>query len=101
MTPGSVFTIEPGLYVRANTLDVIPDTPANAALKERIAPAVQRYANIGVRIEDDYIVTAGGYDRITADAPRDMDEIERAMAKKRGPSPRNAKQVEAYKKSKP
>ena len=60
-----------------------------------------RYANIGVRIEDDYIVTTGGYDRITADAPRDMDEIEREMAKKRGPSPRDAGQVEAYKKSKP
>ena len=101
MAEGSAFTIEPGVYVRSNTVDVIPDTPANAALKAKIAPAVTRYANIGVRIEDDYIVTTGGYDRITADAPRDMDEIEREMAKKRGPSPRDAGQVEAYKKSKP
>lgn len=98
---GSVFTIEPGLYVRANTVDVIPGTPANAALKAKIAPAVRRYANIGVRIEDDYIVTATGFDRITADAPRDMDEIEREMAKTGGPSARNAALVEAYKKSKP
>jgi Xaa-Pro aminopeptidase len=101
MAEGSAFTIEPGIYVRSTTLAVIPDVPANASLRANIAPAVKRYANIGVRIEDDYIVTAGGYDRITADAPRDMDEIEREMAKKRGPSPRDAAQVEAYKKSKP
>lgn len=98
---GSVFTIEPGIYVRANTVEIIADTPANAALKAKIAPAVKKYANIGVRIEDDYIVTANGFDRITADAPRDMDEIEREMAKRVGPSPRDAAQVEAYKKVKP
>ncbi len=98
---GSAFTIEPGVYVRANTLDVIPDRPANAALKRTIAAAVRRYADIGVRIEDDYIVTATGVDRITAAAPRDMDEIEREMARKDGPAPRDAAQVEAYKKLKP
>jgi len=101
MAEGSAFTIEPGLYVRANTLDVIPDVPANARLKAKIAASVKRYANIGVRIEDDYIVTATGYDRITAGAPRDMDEIEREMALRRGPAARDAAQVEAYKKSKP
>ena len=100
LAEGSVFTIEPGIYVRANTVDIIPDTPANAAFKAKIAPAVKRYANIGVRIEDDYIVTATGFDRITADAPRDMDEIEREMAKPRGPATRDAAQVGAYKKSK-
>jgi Xaa-Pro aminopeptidase len=98
---GSVFTIEPGIYVRANTVDIITDTPANAAVKMKLAPAVKRYANIGVRIEDDYIVTATGFDRITADAPRDMDAIEREMAKKSGPAARDAAQVEAYKKVKP
>ncbi len=101
MAEGSVFTIEPGLYVRANTVDVIPDTPANAALKAKITPAVRRYANIGVRIEDDYVVTATGYDRITAGAPREMDEIEREMARKSGPPARDAAQVDAYRKSKP
>jgi Xaa-Pro aminopeptidase len=101
MVEGSAFTIEPGVYVRANTVDIIPDTPANAALKAKIASTVKRYADIGVRIEDDYIVTATGYDRITAGAPRHMDEIEREMASKDGPSARNPAQVEAYKKSKP
>ncbi len=101
LAAGSAFTIEPGVYVRANTVEIIPDTPANAALKRKIADAVRRYANIGVRIEDDYIVTATGFDRITADAPREIEEIEREMAKKSGPAPRDAAQVEAYKKSKP
>lgn len=101
LAEGSAFTIEPGVYVRANTVDIIPDTPANAALRAKIAPAVKRYANIGVRIEDDYIVTATGFERPTAFAPRDMDEIETEMARKAPISPRDAKQVEAYKTVKP
>lgn len=98
---GSVFTLEPGLYVRATTLDVIPDVPANAGLRAKLASVVPKYANIGVRIEDDYIVTASGHDRITADVPRDIEAIEREMALPVGPAPRNAKQVDAYKRFKP
>jgi Xaa-Pro aminopeptidase len=98
---GSVFTIEPGVYVRANTVDVIPDLPANARFRTAIGSAVHKYANIGVRIEDDYIVTSGGFERITADAPREMEEIEREMAKRAGPAPRNAAIVEEYRKIKP
>jgi Xaa-Pro aminopeptidase len=98
---GSVFTIEPGVYVRANTVDIIPDVAANAALRARIAPAVRKYANIGVRIEDDYVVTASGLDRITADVPRDIDAVEREMAQPTGPAPRNAARVEAYRRLKP
>ena len=93
---GSVFTIEPGVYVRASTLEIIPQTPRNAAFLEKIAPAVKKYANIGVRIEDDYIVTPTGFERITADAPRTIEEIESEMAKKLPPAARDAKQVEAY-----
>jgi len=97
----SVFTIEPGLYVRANTVDIIPDTPRNAAIKAKIAPAVRKYANIGVRIEDDYIVTATGFERITAAAPRTIEEIEREMAR-RGPAlVRDKAMVENYKRIRP
>lgn len=98
---GSAFTIEPGIYVRANTVDLIPDTPANAAIRAKLAPAVRKYANVGVRIEDDYVVTAKGFDRITADAPRDPDVIEREMAKRRGVSARDAGTVDAYRKIRP
>jgi Xaa-Pro aminopeptidase len=78
--PGSAFTIEPGIYVRGDVLDYLPDTPRNRALKARIAPAVQRYRDIGVRIEDDYFVTEQGVERVTAGAPREIAEIEALMA---------------------
>jgi Xaa-Pro aminopeptidase len=98
---GSAFTIEPGIYVRGNTLDIIPHTPGNTRLLEKIAPAVKKYANIGVRIEDDYIVTGAGVERITAGAPREMDEIEREMARHITPAGRDSAMVEGYKKIRP
>jgi Xaa-Pro aminopeptidase len=56
---GSAFTIEPGVYVRERLLeDVVPDSPRNRAMADRVRAAVRRYANIGVRIEDDYVATA-------------------------------------------
>lgn len=98
---GSAFTIEPGIYVRANTVDIIPDSPANASFKSKIAAAVKKYANVGVRIEDDYVVTASGFDRISSDAPREMDAIEKEMARRAGISARDGATVEAYKKIRP
>src|SRR5690606_18038303 len=89
----SVFTIEPGIYVRENALDMLPDTPANRALRQRLAPAVERYANIGVRIEDDYIIGTDGAEWISV-APREIDEVEAMMARPwTGPSERNAEMV--------
>jgi Xaa-Pro aminopeptidase len=73
--PGDVFTIEPGLYVRENVFDGLPDTPRNRALIDFAASAVERYRNIGVRIEDDYVLTPEGLERIT-DVPREIEEIE-------------------------
>jgi Xaa-Pro aminopeptidase len=75
---GDVFSIEPGVYVRRNLLDIIPDTPRNRALKDRIRAAVERYADIGVRIEDDFVVTPSGLERIST-GPREIDEIEAVM----------------------
>jgi len=91
---GSAFTIEPGLYVRANLIEIIPETPRNRTLKARIAPAVARHANIGVRIEDDYLVTASGVVRASAGVPREVDEVERELATPR--PPRDASVVERY-----
>ena len=98
---GSVFTIEPGIYVRENTLDLIPHTARNAQFLAKIGPAVRKYANIGVRIEDDYIVTATGFDRITSGAPREMDAIEREMAQHAAPAGRDSALVESYRKIRP
>ncbi|HJQ19837.1 MAG TPA: Xaa-Pro aminopeptidase [Gemmatimonadaceae bacterium] len=80
---GSAFTIEPGIYVRDNLLETLPDTPRNRAMSAKIRAAVNRYRNIGVRIEDDYIVTDKGVEWISR-APREMSEIEALM---RRPTP--------------
>ena len=77
---GEVFTIEPGLYIGTHLLDMLPDTPKNRAFIAAVRPAVERYANIGVRIEDDYIVTATGAEWISR-APREIEEIEAVMAR--------------------
>ena len=75
---GSAFSIEPGIYVRPNLLEILADTPRNRALIAKIRPAVERYKNTGVRIEDDYIVTNKGLEWISR-APREIQEIEAIM----------------------
>ncbi|HEX4203101.1 MAG TPA: aminopeptidase P N-terminal domain-containing protein [Ktedonobacteraceae bacterium] len=60
--PGMVFTIEPGIYINAGAEGVDP-----------------QYWNIGVRIEDDVIVTEHGYENITSFAPKEIADIEAMM----------------------
>jgi Xaa-Pro aminopeptidase len=76
---GDVFTIEPGVYVNPELLRLLPGTPRNRALVARIRPAVERYKHVGVRIEDDYLLTAGGLEWLSR-APREIAEIESAMS---------------------
>ncbi|MCE9574950.1 MAG: Xaa-Pro aminopeptidase [Deltaproteobacteria bacterium] len=59
LEPGMVVTIEPGLYIAADA----PDVPVELR-------------GIGVRIEDDILVTASGYENLTAACPKEPDAIE-------------------------
>ncbi|HUR93538.1 MAG TPA: Xaa-Pro peptidase family protein [Gemmatimonadales bacterium] len=79
--PGDVFTIEPGLYVSTRLLDILPDTPKNRTMIAKVRAAVQRYDNIGIRIEDDYVTTDTGLEWLSR-APREIVEVEAAMSRR-------------------
>lgn len=64
LEPGMVFTIEPGLYFQIDDLTV-----------------PEEYRGIGVRIEDDIVMTADGPVNLSADIPRTADEVEEWIAR--------------------
>jgi Xaa-Pro aminopeptidase len=82
---GDAFVIEPGIYISPKLLDMLPDTPRNRAFVGKVRATVERYANTGVRIEDSYVLTERGLERISL-APREIDEIE-ALTRRRAPVP--------------
>lgn len=62
LEPGMVMTVEPGIYIAEELEDVDP-----------------RYRGIGVRIEDDVLVTEGGNEVLSARVPKTIEEIESVM----------------------
>jgi Xaa-Pro aminopeptidase len=63
LAPGMVTTVEPGLYIRP-------------------APNVdERFHHIGIRIEDDVVVTADGCEVLSVDAPKSVADIEAVMTR--------------------
>ncbi|TDT32687.1 aminopeptidase P family protein [Naumannella halotolerans] len=63
LEPGMIITVEPGIYLRANDLLVPPEL-----------------RGIGVRIEDDILITADGNENLSAALPRSAEEVEAWMA---------------------
>ena len=64
---GMVLTIEPGVYIASD------------------AQVESRWQGIGIRIEDNIVITPDGYDNLTQDTPKTIAEIEALMAQARAP----------------
>lgn len=79
--PHMVFTNEPGVYVRRDDVvasDVFRALPASE--QQSIRAALGRYDGIGVRIEDDVLITDGEPRVLSAGAPRSARDVEALMA---------------------
>ncbi len=63
LEPGMVLTVEPGLYIPARSKGV-----------------ARKWWNIGIRIEDDVLVTRNGHDVLSKAAPKQVEDIENLMA---------------------
>ena len=86
LASGMAFTIEPGLYLRPQALNDLPDNPANREFKEKVATALAKYKDIGVRIEDSFLITDAGTRRLSSTVPRTVEEVETWL--KPSPPPR-------------
>lgn len=86
---GMVTTIEPGLYINPDNLDNLHEIlqaykiqVTNEEIDEfvvKVEPVVKKYANIGIRIEDDILITEDGNKNLSDKAPKAVKEIEDLM----------------------
>jgi Xaa-Pro aminopeptidase len=82
LEPGMAFTIEPGIYIRQAALDALPRTPENIAFIDKVQPAVRKYADIGVRIEDSFLMEESGLANLSHALPKTIEDIEALMRRR-------------------
>lgn len=86
---GMVLTVEPGIYLRSNGLSQlyemygkeVPEQEIKDFI-EKVSPVYDRYKDIGVRIEDDILITETDCVVLSERIPKEIDEIESIMSKK-------------------
>lgn len=84
--PGVTFTNEPGIYVRLDAMDYLPFGWKQEdwdKFKTAVRPAFEKYKGIGVRIEDDMLITETGVKWMSEALPRKLSDIEDFIAKAR------------------
>ena len=65
LEPGSVITIEPGIYINAQNKSV-----------------PEKYRGIGIRIEDDVVITSTGCEVLSKTSPKTIEELESVLKRK-------------------
>ena len=81
--PGMAITMEPGIYIRVDALDNLAKTPENEKFIAAVKPAFEKYKGIGVRIEDDVLISNGQPQVLSAGIPSRLEDVEAAVAQLR------------------
>jgi Xaa-Pro aminopeptidase len=88
---GMVVTMEPGIYISRSMMEIVKDREWFAtdfpedevkAFFEKVQPVAEKYFDLGIRIEDDILVTKDGHEVLSAKAPKEIKDIEEMMKNK-------------------
>ncbi|MFH1574773.1 MAG: aminopeptidase P family protein [Acidobacteriota bacterium] len=79
LEPGMAYAMEPGIYIREAALEGLEKNAENAAFIAKVRPLVEKYRDIGIRIEDTFLMTEEGLQSLSDDVPRTIEAVEAFM----------------------